>query len=529
MLSESMHKKTNCEWVEEREEGREERGEEEKDGTEVEWRESYEGEDGRREAARSFVEYYLAVNRCPIWLDSSTAEEVKKLEERIGQEEVFEKTGSTPQRRFSALQVAKVMKDDPNMREKVGCVSLVSSFIASILLGKVAPIDISDGSGMNILDIRTGEWDAEIGHALGIDTAIFGRPALSSCVLGNISAQFRRRYKVSASCKIVAATGDNPSSLAGLLSAVNDGDWAGGRGGHDRSSVCSGGDIEGSDEQEYSSSSSRMGREGGSEERVFISMGTSDTIFGQMSKLPGRQACTTSAHVFFNPNSTTAKYEDGATYMGLVCLSNGSLLREHLREELSDALARKGGQEALSWRDFGEVVMKEMEAKQEGGSAKLDKCILRLDAVETDSQLAKLGVGEWRIGAHIDMEKQERSAEYVLHVLIGQFLLLRRQAENIGLFSPSSGLVTVVGGAAQNEALLQLLANVFDRPIARLVQKDGASQSVNAAALGAAVRSASVLTGRRAYASGLISKVVCYPNMQIASQLFKDFNSIIAQ
>lgn len=37
-------------------------------------------------------------------------------------------------------------------------ISLVSSFMASLLISAYAAIDHSDGSGMNLLNIRTKEW-----------------------------------------------------------------------------------------------------------------------------------------------------------------------------------------------------------------------------------------------------------------------------------------------------------------------------------------------------------------------------------
>ena len=67
-------------------------------------------------------------------------------------------TGSRAYERFTGNQVAKILQKKPKEFHNSERISLVSSAFASILLGNYAPIDHSDGSGMNILNIKTGTW-----------------------------------------------------------------------------------------------------------------------------------------------------------------------------------------------------------------------------------------------------------------------------------------------------------------------------------------------------------------------------------
>ena len=49
-----------------------------------------------------------------------------------------------------------------------GRISLVSSFAASLLTGKVGGIDWADAGGMNLLDIKTKKWNQDLLKVISI-------------------------------------------------------------------------------------------------------------------------------------------------------------------------------------------------------------------------------------------------------------------------------------------------------------------------------------------------------------------------
>src|SRR5450759_3742889 len=95
----------------------------------------------------------------PIWMDSSTAKECAEIRQKIGGvKATAQKTGSDAFERFTGPQIRKFYKTAPEAYAKTSNIALVSSFMASLLAGKIAPIDHGDGAGMNLMDIRKKVW-----------------------------------------------------------------------------------------------------------------------------------------------------------------------------------------------------------------------------------------------------------------------------------------------------------------------------------------------------------------------------------
>lgn len=226
----------------------------------------------------------LSRRSSPIWMDSSTAAECAEIAAALGGDQaVCDLTGSVATQRFTGPQIRRFAKLEPAAWAKTKRIHLVSSFFASVLAGKDAAIDTGDGAGMNLMDIRKGDWATAALAATAPDLATKLPPVRpGSTVAGGISAYFIARYGFSPKCQVVIGTGDNPSSLVGM-------------------------------------GASKPGK-------VVISLGTSDTLFAAIEGI--RTDSAGLGHAFGNPMGGS---------MSLVCVRNGSLAREAIRRECGHA------------------------------------------------------------------------------------------------------------------------------------------------------------------------------------------------
>src|SRR4051812_41422159 len=252
------------------------------------------------------VKPILAREVAPIWMDSSTSTECAEIERAVGGDRALaERTGSRAFERFTAAQIRRLSKHEPAAYASTDRIHLVSSFLASLLIGRHAPLDPGDGSGMNLMDLTSCQWwpPAVESTAPGLGAKL---PAIarSSTVVGRVAPFWQVRFGLPAA-QVVTWSGDNPCSLVGV----------------------------------------GLVREG----RLGVSLGTSDTVFGLMRE--PRVDRTGTGHVFGSPTGD---------FMGLTCFKNGSLARERVRtswnltwEAFSKILAAtpagNGGRIMLPW------------------------------------------------------------------------------------------------------------------------------------------------------------------------------------
>lgn len=101
----------------------------------------------------------FSINESPVWMDSSTTEQCKAIEKAVGGAmELSKLSGSRAHERFTGPQIRRIYETQPEVYQNTERISLVSSFMASILIGEYACIDQTDGAGMNLMDIKQRAW-----------------------------------------------------------------------------------------------------------------------------------------------------------------------------------------------------------------------------------------------------------------------------------------------------------------------------------------------------------------------------------
>ncbi|KAL8721084.1 MAG: hypothetical protein Q9225_002156 [Loekoesia sp. 1 TL-2023] len=240
----------------------------------------------------------------PNWQDASTQKQCDAFDGYLGDEtKLAVITGSKAHHRFTGPQILRFRMKYPERYEQTSRICLVSSFLASIFLGKIAPFDISDVCGMNLWDINAGAWDqqllsltagsndtSDLKHKLGAADV----PEDGGAFLGNISSYFVERYGFDRSCAIAPSTGDNPSTILALPLRPLD---------------------------------------------AIVSLGTSTTFLMSTPYYKPNPA------VHFMNHPTTA-----GLYMFMLCYKNGGLAREQVRDALLPS-----SEVSRPWQRFDQV------------------------------------------------------------------------------------------------------------------------------------------------------------------------------
>ena len=91
----------------------------------------------------------------------------------------------------------QIRKTNLSGYEQTAYISLVSSFMPSLFLGKIAPIEVSDASGMNLMNVLTHKWDDKLLEACGgpgLRSKLLSEPAHGGTFLGKVCDYWVKKW-----------------------------------------------------------------------------------------------------------------------------------------------------------------------------------------------------------------------------------------------------------------------------------------------------------------------------------------------
>ena len=156
-----------------------------------------------------------------LWNDGRTTEECDYLNNVIGKEKLSEYTANISFTGFTAPKILWMRKHEPENFAKIVKIMLPNDYLAYRLSGTFCT-DVSDASGMLLMDVKNRCWSKEMLDICGITEEQMPKLFESYEVVGTLKPELAEELGIPATCKIVAGAGDNAAAAVGT-GTVGDG------------------------------------------------------------------------------------------------------------------------------------------------------------------------------------------------------------------------------------------------------------------------------------------------------------------
>ena len=156
-----------------------------------------------------------------LWNDGRTVEECEYLNEVIGKETLSKYTANIAFTGFTAPKLLWVKKYEPENFAKIQKIMLPKDYLAYRLTG-VHCTDVSDASGMLLLDVKNRCWSKEMCEICGISEKQLAEIYESYEAVGTLLPEIAEELSMPETVKVAAGAGDNAAAAVGT-GTVGDG------------------------------------------------------------------------------------------------------------------------------------------------------------------------------------------------------------------------------------------------------------------------------------------------------------------
>lgn len=149
-----------------------------------------------------------------LWNDGRTYEECDYLNNEIGKDKLSAYTANISFTGFTAPKILWVKNKEPENFARIRKIMLPKDYIAYKLTG-VHCSDVSDASGMLLLDVKNRTWSKEMCDICGISVDMLPKLFESYETVGTLKPEIAQQLGLSEQVKVAAGAGDNAAAAVG--------------------------------------------------------------------------------------------------------------------------------------------------------------------------------------------------------------------------------------------------------------------------------------------------------------------------
>ncbi len=150
-----------------------------------------------------------------LWNDQRTARECAEIEEAVGgRDKLIELAANPAMTGFTAPKILWLRNNEPANFDQVKKILLPKDEIRRFLTGEYAT-DVSDASGMLLLNVKKRCWSDQILSALGLDRSLLADVYESEDLTGHLTRQAAEILGLTTECAVVGGAGDCAAGAVG--------------------------------------------------------------------------------------------------------------------------------------------------------------------------------------------------------------------------------------------------------------------------------------------------------------------------
>lgn len=149
-----------------------------------------------------------------IWCDQRTQNECREITDRVGTERLIQITANPALTGFTASKILWIRNHEPENYRACRHILLPKDYVRFCMTDEFAT-EVSDASGMQLLDVPSRRWSDEVLDKLEINKSLLPKVYESPEVTGTINKKFASLTGLSTKTVVVGGAGDNAAAAIG--------------------------------------------------------------------------------------------------------------------------------------------------------------------------------------------------------------------------------------------------------------------------------------------------------------------------